>query len=66
VHVGLELFELLLLCDAEMLLLVDDEQPEMGEPDIQPLRRSRLSCRPGFFGPQSFDDLWNKNPANES
>ncbi len=33
-HVGLELLQLLLLRDAEMLLLVDDQQPEMGEADI--------------------------------
>ena len=32
--VGLELLQLLLLGDAEMLLLVDHEQPEMGEVDI--------------------------------
>ena len=34
VDVGLELLQLLLLRHAEMLLLVDDEEPEMGEPDI--------------------------------
>ena len=33
-HIGLQLFELLLLRDAEMLLLVDDQQPEMGETHI--------------------------------
>ena len=34
VDIGLELLQLLLLRDAEMLLLVDDQEPEMGEPDI--------------------------------
>jgi len=33
-HIGFELLQLFLLRDNEMLLLVDDQQPEMREPDI--------------------------------
>jgi hypothetical protein len=33
-HVGLELLQPLLLTNTEMLLLVDDDETEMREPDI--------------------------------
>ena len=33
-HIGLQLLQLFFLRDAEMLLLVDDQEPQMGEPDI--------------------------------
>ena len=33
-HIGLQLLQLLFLRNAEMLFLVDDQQPQMGEPDV--------------------------------
>ena len=44
-HIGLQLLQLLLLRDAEMLLLVDDQEPEMGEPDILGEQRVRADRR---------------------
>ena len=41
-HIGLELLQLFLLRDAEMLLLVDDDEAEMGEPHI--LREQRVGA----------------------
>ena len=52
--VGLELLQFFLLCDAEMLLLVDDEQSEMGEPDV--LGEQRV--RPDDDVEQAFDELF--------